>query len=804
MSKTIILLSDGTGNAASNPYKTNVWRLYKALDTSPENNQIAFYDDGVGTSSFLPIRLLGLAFGLGLKRNVKELYAQLCSVYDHGDEIAIYGFSRGAFTARVLAALIADQGIIKKEKIGADFNKKIEQAYNNFRQESFDPSFLSYAWWLFRELIGARGKVNKSDFHAPPKEGSPLIKLLGVWDTVDAYGAPFDEVTRAWDKVVWPLEAKDRNLSPKIGAAFHALALDEQRESFEPTLWNEVANNGSINGGGEQILEQVWFAGVHSNVGGGYPDDSLAHISLNWMISKSEGIKFHPNIIASYEKAENANGPIYDNRSGMGNIYRYAPRKIEELSNSVKLGLRSSLKSKTGKGDVTKNDVTIECPKIHHTVFDRINGGGDQYSPIGIPAHYCVVDKTGNTVSLYIGPSKTTATTQEECEVRTEGQGVETARQAKNRRDLQAQIWEKVWAGKLLYLTTIIGALIYIFYPNLINILSEGSGKNFGAMADPFSGGLGDILRLVPQYVSKVPGLEILDGWAKGYQDYPYVFVYGLVAIVVALKAAKAIRKSILDEMRKNWAHISDDGKSLVEDTVKVSQFTKLFDSQLEYNNQKPNIRRSGADIVQGFFRRLSEAAAVLIFILALYLIAWKIFFTVLDGTGEVCQRGQFEQEVVGSKSIKFDSKNPCFDTGFELKKNQRYKLSFKIPENWSDATTKADVYGWVKPAPWYVYLTTPLKRHISKDWYTPIARVGNTWFERYSTSYQGKMTRKSAGQTLKKSFEFVSKSNDRLYLYLNDAVAPWPLDRWVFFRNNNGVADVTICEISKTTKCDT
>src|SRR4051795_3968963 len=111
--KRIILLSDGTGNSAGKVWRTNVWRTFESLDLT-SSQQIAFYDDGVGTSSFVPFAILGGAFGFGLKRNILDAYKFVCRNYDHENHSKIYlfGFSRGAFTARVLAALILQQGLI--------------------------------------------------------------------------------------------------------------------------------------------------------------------------------------------------------------------------------------------------------------------------------------------------------------------------------------------------------------------------------------------------------------------------------------------------------------------------------------------------------------------------------------------------------------------------------------------------------------------------------------------------------------------------------------------------------------------
>src|SRR3981081_2727357 len=112
MPKRIILLSDGTGNSASKVWKSNVWRVFESLDLRG-NNQIAFYDDGVGTSSFKPLAILGGAFGWGLKRNVLDIYKFLCANYERGDRIYAFGFSRGAYTIRVVLGLVLNQGLVK-------------------------------------------------------------------------------------------------------------------------------------------------------------------------------------------------------------------------------------------------------------------------------------------------------------------------------------------------------------------------------------------------------------------------------------------------------------------------------------------------------------------------------------------------------------------------------------------------------------------------------------------------------------------------------------------------------------------
>src|ERR1043166_2848550 len=134
MSKNIVLLSDGTGNSSSKLFKTNVWRLYQALNLKNPLEQIAYYDDGVGTSSFKPLAILGGIFGFGLKRNVIDIYSFCCRNYQPGDRIYGFGFSRGAFTIRVVAGFITRVGLVRYDGSEANLARDAEIAYRAYRK----------------------------------------------------------------------------------------------------------------------------------------------------------------------------------------------------------------------------------------------------------------------------------------------------------------------------------------------------------------------------------------------------------------------------------------------------------------------------------------------------------------------------------------------------------------------------------------------------------------------------------------------------------------------------------------------
>ena len=314
--KTIVLLADGTGNSAAKLFKTNVWRLYKALDLSDpppagQQRQIAYYHDGVGTSTFKPLAILGGVFGVGLKRNVMDMYVFLCRNYEKGDRIYVYGFSRGAFTARVLASLITTQGILslpdrrRAASLRAGCLPALPAALQapDLRPQGQDRRHQNPEGTkvglvdVLRDLRDAvirtwrkfRGSRQYDDVRKSNTQTN--IDFVGVWDTVAAYGLPIDELTRGIDDWVWPLSMPNFALSPKVLQARHALSLDDERDTFHPLLWDEVAEEKMIAGGEAKKgrLQQVWFAGMHSNVGGGYADDSLSYGALEWMMNESAG-----------------------------------------------------------------------------------------------------------------------------------------------------------------------------------------------------------------------------------------------------------------------------------------------------------------------------------------------------------------------------------------------------------------------------------------------------------------------------------------------------------------------------------
>src|SRR3954462_2605381 len=149
------------------------------------------------------------------------------------------------------------------------------------------------------------------------------IKFLGLFDTVEAFGIPIEELRTAIDWTIWPISFRNRKLPPQVECARHALSLDDERTTFHPIRIDHEENS--------ERVKEVWFAGVHSDVGGGYPDGTLSYVPLIWMAEQiRENLRFQPGSFEHFLTYQSAIGPAHDSRSGGGVLYRYGPRPIGE------------------------------------------------------------------------------------------------------------------------------------------------------------------------------------------------------------------------------------------------------------------------------------------------------------------------------------------------------------------------------------------------------------------------------------------------------------------------------------------
>ncbi len=375
--KNIVICSDGTANTANKGRGTNVFKLFEAVDVDDGVDplqdanickQVAIYDDGVGTQKLKAIRLVAGAFGHGLARNVRQLYAELARVCAPGDRIYLFGFSRGAFTVRTLAGFVDHAGILDPESLSAsELEAAVGDLYRAYRKSR--PALLEHVtsplsgglrrvWrWLARHATGSRKPTLAFQKHK-------AIRFVGVWDTVDAVGFPFPVWASFWNLIVHRFKFNERRLPNNVEHASHALAIDEERASFAPFLWRHDPKR----------TEQVWFAGVHSNVGGGYPKQGMSLVTLDWMMDravKASGgtLRFTSVQRQLYREAANVDDTLYDSRAGLAVYYRYKPRNVKMLCCEV--------------------DAPVY---VHSSVIARIQNRTRGYAPVTLPSSFATIE----------------------------------------------------------------------------------------------------------------------------------------------------------------------------------------------------------------------------------------------------------------------------------------------------------------------------------------------------------------------------------------------------------------------------
>lgn len=315
--KRLIVCCDGTWQELRSSYPTNVIKIAQAVKSVGDDavSQIVFYDEGIGTESQFN-RFVGGAFGRGIDKNIMDCYRFIVLNYEVGDELYLFGFSRGAYTVRSLAGLLYNSGLPKRQYI-----RKIPEAYELYRDREVHPA--SREAGRFRESFCQ----------------SVDVTLLGCWDTVGSLGVPNQIAFLPIDDWInEKYQFHDIKLSPIVSHALHAVAIDERREVFDVTLM--IKSSAAT----DQTLTQVWFVGDHGCVGGGSKKkSSLSDIALNWMLNEisDRGLRL------SFDPRKITSGIAEDHKADFDNrvcgIYHFTgakPRNVEgsfsDLHESVK------------------------------------------------------------------------------------------------------------------------------------------------------------------------------------------------------------------------------------------------------------------------------------------------------------------------------------------------------------------------------------------------------------------------------------------------------------------------------------
>ena len=405
-SKNIVLCSDGTGNRWGVGAQTNVSKLYQAVDTEPgtgKSVQLRFYDNGVGTSTNRYLRALTGAFGFGLQRNVRDLYEFLASHWEPGDKIYLFGFSRGAATVRAFAGMLQEVGLIwidkGQRKCKCHDEKRLDELIDLAidAYEHRDPK-KEGANAAHRRKLKDSVELSSGGFQLAP---SVDIQMIGAWDTVSALGFPKGPVLLGWlfkglEKAadwLFPHSFYNYQLDDRVKFACHALAIDDERRSFRPTLWNELSDTRP------ERVEQVWFTGMHSNVGGGYPRTGLSSVALSWMMAHAqrEGLRLHDSAVAAARDNANPHGKMHDSRDGLKIFYRYMPRDLVRLAEVGTGPMNFSGEVKKGRSPESypepKRPMVEEgSVRVHRSVLERLEKGTARYAPGFLPQSFVVID----------------------------------------------------------------------------------------------------------------------------------------------------------------------------------------------------------------------------------------------------------------------------------------------------------------------------------------------------------------------------------------------------------------------------
>ena len=709
-----VLFADGTGNSFSTR-ESNVWRLYEALDrTKPD--QVAYYIKGVGTSGWRPFAALDGATGIGVPSNVRKLYRFLCWNWQPGDGIYVFGFSRGAFTARTLVGLIASQGLVPAVIDGnpvthAEMERNAMSAWRAYRARTV-PWYKSLPTIPLMRLVRdiALGAFHTILRHRPYNKvraamddtrQNVRINFLGLFDTVEAFGVPVEELRTAIDWAIWPISFRNRLLTDKVDRARHALALDDERTSFHPIRFDHPEHTDETTA---PRIKEVWFAGVHSDVGGGYPDGTLSYVPLAWMAGEIEHeLRFQPGRIDHFKDYQSAIGPIHDSRSGASVMYRYDPRPIGE-------------NKQTDGG----------APIVHLGVVERMLHGCDNYAPVMLPASAKVLLPTGKVMPLTQDTTRTAMKSAYESSAKAQVAPSAAAANAFDRMSppdgkMAELARDTVWWRRFAYfsLLAMIGLLlawpwvsrkVVALLSGPMEAMNVGDSNALAAIrwvdycVGAVIGPIADLLlSFLPSYA---------EPWLKIAVYYPFAttIVVGLAAIAWWMNGY--LRDRIQERARLAW----NRPNRMVPENLTASWLLpigRLF-------------RLHGGPVRFAF----AKVALPLVFLIAIFgtalLAVSRSYYNWRAGTGEFCTRTDAPAPV-GDQPITvsgFDTSDPCWTSGLWVEKGRKYRIWIDAKDPWFDQTIMSGVNGYKLNDPAHI-MGLPLRRWYKADWFQPVLRIG-------------------------------------------------------------------------------
>jgi uncharacterized protein (DUF2235 family) len=737
--KRIIIFADGTGNAFS-AQESNVWRLYQALDLN-QPNLVTHYIPGVGTSKFKPFAFLDAATGVGVPANVRKLYRFLCWNWDkEEDEVFIFGFSRGAFTARTLAALVKNQGLMPAFEANGDLVSTAAMARNAmgawraYRKNTAPGGLLHLGpivvgsrvirdilvrFWRWAsgarqhaEVVAERDNLAENNKEQAFRR-RPSITFLGLFDTVEAYGVPVEELRKAIDWTLWPVSFRNNRLAENVQFARHALSIDDERTSFHPLRIEHAPGNSDET----KRVREVWFAGSHSDVGGGYPDGRVSYIPLLWMAQEfinfaSKDI-FIPGAIEAYAAKDCAIAALHDSRSGAGVLYRYDPRTI--AAGAANGGL----------------------PIIHHSVFEHMVMGPDNYAPLNL----CPEDQDDDAELFQVWLPD--GRVRNLCDVKKELQATSSSGHPRSEAEtvsdaclkqicvphakFSARAHNLVWWRRHAYFWLLLAIVATVTIP-------LWGDSVFDSSQVASVGYLNALLRVcLESLISFIGAFFPSYGlfWLNYAKASPVLVTSALVALGAMFWLNGWLRDRIQDYMRLAWYRKKSaqsghwDGAQAREarrtgsfDDLSRSAPASLWHRFTEAFRKGP--------ISRGIHRLWSGLITALGIIAIFGAMAVVISRTTVNsslGSGAICKDAETASS--GPNGIAFSPNSRCTNTKFELLKGAKYHIEIVHQDPFFDLTTYASPAGFATRS-WAHLAGLPFRRWWRAQWFAPIAQIGD------------------------------------------------------------------------------
>jgi hypothetical protein len=706
----------------------------EALEISQD--QVVCYIPGVGTESFLPLALLDSATGFGVPANVRKLYWFLSWHWEPDCEIYMFGFSRGAFTIRLLVDFIAKEGLLPRID-GSQLvrDQAIQAAWNSYRSKLRSTARNILHKLGFRRLtnafsfLGQLWTGSSKTVHQQRGSADIRIRFVGLFDTVDALGVPIEEIRRVIHTFLFPISFLDDHTIPRnVTCVRHALSLDDERLTFQPIRIASDEKNESLIPG---RVQEVWFAGVHSDVGGGYPDDMSAHVPLVWMLQEAfkavnrdpfRSLVFHRGALERFDDVATHFGPLHSSRSGVGRIYRWAQRTnvhYDPVGNSY-------------------------CaPIVHHSVVERLVDSNYDYAPLFITEHFAVWMPDGS-----IGKPETEMgewlyeLNRSHLKSQTHRQDVYQklfyAQEALRR--LAAPSLEEmdlantfVWLNRVNYYAYFCMWLVVVLLP-----FADGPIDSMASWIPDFLAPLISSLNIVPQFQSEIEGLSnVVDGigqvissllpvWLTEHTQaamrHP-MFIATLILTYFALRiVSHKCQYAIRYHVRQAWRIQGEQGPGTAGIAPRAL-------SRLVHHLGNSPARLKMIAITRPI---LPFVYAFTFLMVPFVVLANRVGFNFLVGRGSVCiESGAHAQWLSAKATRKFSTNDPCWASGWFLERGAPYRLTIDVDprkgndDPWLDQLIMTDPYGFDSSGPVLSAAAIFLRRWPSAAWFHPIARIG-------------------------------------------------------------------------------